>query len=95
MATIEITAEQAQIIARLAVARQEKRDAEAKETAAKEEIESWGTQIGDVLMLGDIPVAKIVEGHQSRLDPEIVKRRAPGAYQQAMKTKRFRKVTIA
>lgn len=95
MATITIDAEQARVIARLAVARQEQKDAKAKEDAAKAEIESWGTKTGDVLTLDGLTVAKIVEGTRSGLDAEIVKRRAPGAYRQAMKTTRYRTVKIA
>jgi hypothetical protein len=95
MATIEITAEQAQIVAALSVARQAKKDAEAAEDAAKEQIAAFAPNIGDVLTLNGLTVAKIVQGSRSGLDPEIVKRRAPGAYRQARTVTKFRTVKIA
>ena len=95
MATIEITAEQAQVIANLSVARQQIKDAQQAERIAKEQIEAFAPNTGDVLMLDGLTVAKIVEGSRSGLDAEIVKRRAPGAYRQAQKITRFRTVKIA
>lgn len=95
MATIQINAEQAQIVARLSAARQAIKDAQAIENEAKEAIEQFAPNVGDVLTLNGVTVAKIVQGSRTDLDREIVQRRAPGAYRQALKTGYFRKVTIA
>ena len=68
MATIQINAEQAKVIANLSIARQAVKDAQQAEKIAKEQIESWGTEIGDVLTLNGLTVAKIVQGTRTDLD---------------------------
>lgn len=95
MATINLNAEQALTVARLSAARQKIKDAQADEARLKAEIETFAPNLGDVLTLDGVTVAKIVAGTRTDLDREIVKRRAPGAYRQALKTSTFRKVTIA
>ncbi len=97
---IIVTAEQARLIADLKAKRNALAEATKAEKAASALVKALLPEGGDeaVLTLPDgeeVALAERKSVDKWALDPEVVKRRAPGAYREAMRNSPYLKVVIA